>query len=103
MAGTSTIDKENNPPAATQEFMDYADNALLKFEFETLPDGEYLLYLTSPDASKGVGVWGNYDAEDLRARAYADDEVWENGGFSVSVHYTKTPNKLFGPIQDTGF
>lgn len=96
----ATIDRESNPPVATKEHVDYNDNSLLALEFDELPDGEYLLYLTTPDAAKQVGVWARYDAEDLRARAYADDQVWENCGFGPYVYYTKTPNKLYGPIQE---
>lgn len=96
----ATIDREANPPVASIEHVDYTDNAMLALEFDPLPDGEYLLYLSTPDPAKQVGVWGNYDATNLWARAYADDEVWEGGGFGPIIYYTKTPNNMYGPIQE---
>lgn len=95
-----TLDKESNPPVATKEFVDYTDNALLAIDFEEpLVDGEYLLYLTTPDPSEQVGVWATQDAEDLVTRTYRDDIEFEGIGFGPIVYYTKTPNKLFGPIS----
>jgi hypothetical protein len=94
-----TLDKENNPPIVTKEFVNYPDNALLAIELEeALLDGEYLLHLTTPDPSEQVGVWANYDAEDLVCRTYIDGVEKEGCGFGPIVYYTKTPNKLYGPI-----
>ncbi len=99
-----TIDREKNPAVASMDYVDYKDNSILSLSFDTQPDGEYLLYLTTPNKEKQVGVWAKYDVveSELMSRAYYDDIIWEGGSFGPTIHYTKTPNVLFGPLQDSG-
>lgn len=95
-----TLDKDSNPPVVVEEFVDYPDNAILAIELdEPLVDGEYLLYLTTPDPAEQVGVWAIYEAENLHTRTYKDNEEFEGVGFGPIIYYTKTPNKLYGPIS----
>ena len=97
----STLESE---PIATMEFVDFPDNTISKFTFDQeLPDGEYLLEITTEDPSEGVGVYTNIDAEDLKTRFYKNDEVVEKTGIYMTMHYTKTPEKVAGPLQDPGF
>ena len=52
---------------ATQDFIDFNDNATLKMEFaEPMPLGEYVLPMTniSEDAAEQIGVWTSPAAPD---------------------------------------
>jgi hypothetical protein len=99
-----TINREKNPAVASIDYVDYKDNATLTLSVDIQQDGEYLLYLTTPNKEKQVGVWAKYDVNEseLMSRAYYDDIIWEGGSFGPTIHYTKTPNVLFGPLQDSG-
>ncbi len=98
----------DNQPVATAEFVNYKDNDRLKMTFGTLPDGEYLLYLTSPDPSEQVGVWGKVGLSgESETRLYLDDEVEGNWAANpcalpLEISYKKTPNVLAGPLSDSG-
>lgn len=89
-------------PIADEIFTDYKDGAFNKLEFDTLPDGEYLLYITNDEGWQNCGVW--YKTEEHESQiSYKDDEVWEETSIRLQVHYTKTPNNLYGPLSDPGF
>ncbi|MBE7058953.1 MAG: hypothetical protein E7387_07670 [Ruminococcaceae bacterium] len=87
----------------TQTFENYNDNALLGLKFEeALPDGEYILLLTTPKASDGVGTWGkigNFEGQ----KVYVDggETLDENSSFHVElrVTYINTPNNLYGKLS----
>ena len=87
----------------TETFENYNDNALLGLKFdEALPDGEYILYLTTPKASDGVGTWGkvgNFEGQ----KVYVDggNALDENSSFHVElrVTYVNTPNNLYGKLS----
>lgn len=104
----NTISEENTP-AAVVNFTNFADNAENKMEFEALPDGEYLLYITSPDSTEGVGIWGRSELEgEPETRLYIDDEE-ETTGFELGpcamplkINYVKTPTVKAGPLQPSG-
>lgn len=54
-------------PLATQDYVDFIDNASLSLSFaEGMPAGEYVLLLTniSEDASEQVGIWTSTEAPD---------------------------------------
>lgn len=99
----ATLESE---PVATKEYVDFNDNSVLSFPLqEALPDGEYLIVLTSENPDEGVGVYTNEDtdASDLKTRFYKNDEVVEGSGMYMAIHYTKTPTNVAGPLQDPGF
>lgn len=83
----------------TDTFVDYADNSMLKLTFtEALPDGEYLLVLTTETSDQGVGVWTKTAANEAQ-RVYVEGEVVEDVHLHLSIAYTNTPNKLYGPLS----
>lgn len=92
----STLEKW---PVATQEFVNYSDNANNKMTFDELPAGEYLLYITSPDPNQGVGIW-TIETEDYEYVAlYIEDVYFSNFVPNhFRVFYTKTPAVLHGNI-----
>ena len=78
---------------------DYADNALIKLSFDTpLPDGEYIILLTSPEPEKGVGIWtkpANFDGQ----RVYADGMLLDDTSVQMQLTYANTPNNLYGTLS----
>ncbi len=97
----ATLESE---PVAKKEYVDFNDNSILSLPFEIpLPDGEYLLLLTTTEPNEGVGVYTNADVTDAKTRLYKNDEVVEAGAIYMSINYTKTPKNVSGPIQDPGF
>lgn len=95
---------EGNEPVASTVIVNYMDNAMNKLTLETaLPDGEYLIYMTSPHAEEKVGIWAFKDLEGTpETRLYKDD--LEDIGFAAELHikYAKTPNVKAGPLQASG-
>lgn len=93
------IDTVESKPLAAFSHKNYEDNALLESTFDELPAGEYLLYITSPEPSEGVGIWAmEYEK--------GPNIVWENdfGKINCSaklfnVHYTKTPEIDYGDLS----
>ncbi len=87
----------------TQTFENYNDNALLGLKFEeALPDGEYILLLTTPKASDGVGTWGKIgDFEGQKVYVDGGETLDENSSFHVElrVTYINTPNNLYGKLS----
>ncbi len=84
--------------AATQEFVDYPDNAVNVMTLEELPAGEYILYLSSPDPTELVGCYLANEIYDSVA-VYADDIFMDTVSVAYfTVHYTKTPSVLQGPV-----
>lgn len=93
----------SNKPVAAAEFENYEDNALNQMTFEALPDGEYLLYLTTPDAAEQVGIWAmTNSAEKSETRLYADDMIDEGFACGPTISYVKTPKVKAGPLSDSG-
>lgn len=93
-------------PVATKDFVDFNDNSVLSLPLnEALPDGEYIIVLTSENPDQGVGVYTNQDVEenDAKTRFYKNDEVVEGSCIFMAIHYTKTPQNVVGPLQNPGF
>lgn len=97
----ATVNKE---AIKTATFADYRDNELLTLSFEEeLPDGEYLLLMSTPDYSEGVGVWG-------KACNFEGQKVYIDGGNPLPEHteihvelrvsYVNLPNNIFGPVSE---
>jgi hypothetical protein len=83
----------------TETFEDYADNALIKLSFDTpLPDGEYIILLTSPEPEKGVGIWTKPDKFDGQ-RVYADGMLLDDTSVQMQLSYANTPNSLYGTLS----
>ena len=63
-------------PIATEDFVDFADNLTLKFLFDEVPAGEYLLYMENitGNSAEQVGYWG-YAAARENVRAYKNNAV----------------------------
>lgn len=61
-------------PVATQDFINFEDNATLRFLFSETEAGEYLIYMEniSENTAEEVGSWGYSKARD-NIRAYKDD------------------------------
>lgn len=90
-------------PIKTQTFENYNDNDLLSLKFEeALPDGEYILYMTTPKSSEGVGVWAKIgDFEGQKIYFDAGQMLDENSRFHVELRasYINTPNNLYGKVS----
>ncbi len=86
-------------PVADGEFSDWEDGTEVVLEFDPLPDGEYLLLLMTDGVQ--TGVWYQ-PKEHPSQRAYQSDNVWDDASIRMAVYYTKTPNKLYGPLSDSG-
>lgn len=87
---------------AAKTFEDYSDNASLKMEMtEALADGEYLLVITTPDSSEGVGVW-YANGEPYPAQHVFFEEMYVDYAAVVffKICYTQTPKHLYGPLSD---
>lgn len=87
-------------PIFEQTFEDYADNALIMLQGEQpFVDGEYIIYISTPDPENGVGVWTKL-SDFAGQRVYVDDEIVEGVNVSVQIRYVNTPNNHFGPLSD---
>lgn len=87
---------------ASQSFENYDDNSNLKMVLEeALPDGEYLLVLTTPDPSEGVGVWYSNDEPYPGQQVYFDDMYYDTTSvIFFKIYYTNTPNNVYGPLSE---
>ncbi len=84
----------------TKTFENYKDNTLIKLEFEdSLPDGEYIILITSPDPEEGVGVWVKL-TEFEGQRVYANDILVEDRSIQMQITYANTPNNIIGTISE---
>lgn len=63
-------------PIASEDFVDFADNLTLKFLFDEVAAGEYLLYMENitGNTTEAVGYWG-YAAARENVRAYKDNAI----------------------------
>ena len=84
-------------PLAEKTFVDYADNADLSMEADC-GAGEYLILLK--DGKGGVGVWG-FSQSATGTRLYQNG-VEQDGVFTMTVHYTVTPEVPFAPVESAG-
>lgn len=91
-----TILSEPIVEAKKENFNDWENVTL---EFEPQQDGEYLLLAYNENGYSFIGVF-NRDAEHKGQRAYKDDQLWEGKSLPLQIHYTKTPNNLYGPLSD---
>ena len=85
---------------ATQDFVDYNDNATLKMEFtENMPLGEYVLLITniSGDDAEQVGVWTSSTAPDT-VRNYQNGVVIPNSA-RAEVEYFGSTDAPLGAIS----
>lgn len=89
--GTAVLEKS---------FEDYADNTLIKLSFDTpIPDGEYIILLTSPDPENGVGIWAK--SSDFEGQlVYADGVLLEDTSAQMQITYANTPNNKYGPVSE---
>lgn len=86
--------------AFARTFEDYKDNELIKLALsEPLPDGEYLIYMTTPAPEEGVGVWVKLDDFEGQ-RMYVDDVPIEHMHAQIQLSYINTPNNIHGKISD---
>ena len=87
----------------TATFENYRDNELLTLSFDkALPDGEYVLLLSTPDYSDGVGTW-------CKACSFEGQKIYVDGGGSLPentelhvelrVSYVNTPKNLYGKVS----
>lgn len=78
---------------ASKTFEDFSDNAYNKIECD-LPAGEYILYMTTPDASQGVGIWTLPEEYDYSALYQNDSWIEGRSANHVTLFYSKTPATL---------
>lgn len=91
-------DSVEGTAVASQTFENYPDNADNKMQFEELPAGEYILYLSTPNSGEGVGVW-TIPTEYDKVAVYLEDVYFEEFAINhFKVSYTKTPAVLQGDI-----
>ena len=86
-------------PVAIENFVDFADNLTLKFLFDEVEAGEYLLYMENitGNAAEQVGYWG-YAAARENVRVYKNHAV---GDFcpALSLLYGVDEIDPFAPIS----
>ena len=66
----------NGSPIATEDFVDFEDNLTLKFLFDEVTAGEYLLYMENitGNPAESVGYWGHAAAQ-ANVRAYRNNAI----------------------------
>ena len=85
-------------------FENYFDNELLTLKFdEALPDGEYVLVMSTTTGSEGVGAW-------CKAGSFEGQKVYFDGGVPMTeqtelhvelrISYVNTPNNLYGKVSE---
>ena len=99
----ATLESE---PVAADEFEVVSDgnsNTKVVFGFDEQLDGEYLLVATpgSDSYSDVIYFWAKVGATQFHTRAYIDDTE-DDMAISNIIHYTKTPENLWGPLMDSG-
>ncbi len=87
-------------PVLSETFEDYKDNTLIMLADEQpFVDGEYLVYITTPDPENGVGVWTKLSDFEWQ-KVYVDDELVEGVNINVQIRYVSTPQNHFGPLSE---
>ncbi|MBO4326328.1 MAG: hypothetical protein J5950_03550 [Clostridia bacterium] len=87
-------------PILSETFEDYKDNTLIMLAGEQpFADGEYLVYITTPDPENGVGVWTKLSDFEGQ-KVYIDDELIEGVNINVQIRYINTPQNHFGPLSE---
>lgn len=81
-------------PLAEKTFVDYNDNSELGLEVDC-EAGEYLIELIDGDG--GVGVWAFTDT--ATGTWLYQNGVEMEGVFSMTIHYTETPEETFVPLE----
>ena len=87
----------------TKTFENYFDNELLTLKFEeALPDGEYVLVMSTTTGSAGVGAW-------CKAGSFEGQKVYFDGGIPITeqkdihvelrVSYVNTPENMYGKVS----
>lgn len=90
-------------PVFTNTYTDYPDNVWLEVDLgKEYEDGEYLVDVVNISEANHVGIWISKE-EHVMQRFYKDAEVYESGIAQFAIGYTKTPNKIYGPLSDPGF
>jgi hypothetical protein len=99
-----TLYGDNVQLAAQEEFdvVSTGSSTRITFTFDEQPDGEYLLVASPGDEGGTINFWAKSNATDFHTRTYIDDTEVEDWAISNVLHYTKTPNNLWGPIMDSG-
>ena len=87
-------------PVATEDFVDFADNLTLKFHFDEVEAGEYLLYMENitGNPAEDVGYWG-YAAAREHVRAYKNNAEFDFCP-GVSLLYGQDVADPFAPISE---
>lgn len=87
-------------PVASEEFVDFADNLTLKFLFDEVEAGEYLLYMENitGNATEQVGYWG-YAAARENVRAYKNNAIHDFCP-GVELLYGEEVENPFAPISE---
>ena len=87
-------------PVATEDFVDFADNLTLKFHFDEVEAGEYLLYMENitGNPAEAVGYWG-YAAAREHIRSYKNNAEYDFCP-GVSLLYGESVSNPFVPISD---
>ena len=87
-------------PIATEDFVDFADNLTLKFLFDEVEAGEYLLYMENitGNSSELVGYWG-YAAARENVRVYKNNAVSDFCP-GLSLLYGADETNPFAPISE---
>jgi len=80
---------------ASEEYIDYPDNAELDFAFGEQPAGEYILLIS--DTEQAVGVW-NFFSDVSGGLVYKNGQEFP-GEFQASIHFTMTPEQPFSPCS----
>ena len=88
-------------PIATEDFVDFADNLTLKFLFDEVEAGEYLLYMENitGNSSEMVGYWG-YAAARENIRVYKNNAVSDFCP-GLSLLYGADETNPFAPISES--
>ena len=87
-------------PVATEDFVDFADNLTLKFHFDEVEAGEYLLYMENitGNPAEAVGYWG-YAAARAHVRSYKNNAEYDFCP-GVSLLYGQELADPFAPISE---
>ncbi len=97
-AGTFQLTRQGKM-IRSETFVDFRDNQTLRLDFPTpLPDGEYLLVISTPRYWEGVGMWMK-DEPFAQQRVFVEDIIFEDLSTTLTVLYTNTPNRLYGPLS----
>ena len=87
-------------PIVTEDFVDFADNLTLKFHFDEVEAGEYLLYMENitSNPAEAVGYWG-YAAARTHIRSYKNNAEYDFCP-GVSLLYGQEVADPFAPISE---